>query len=448
MPVKSFFLKEFFVMRIFNYLFFIAVLIILTTSSGCLDAFFDEENELPSSVSYLSLSHKIAEIQPADKATSVTVGTNIFVTFNRPMERESVRTNFTLSPSVPGSFIWPSDKILKFAPDRNLAHDTLYTVKINKKASDLVGNEMPNDFESTFSTPMKEPEVFSTYPVNNDQMTPRNANIYIKFSEPVDKTTAANAFRMSPNVLGDFSWDDDLTLKFNPQELLDQNNIYTVTISSQVTDLSGKNMKSDYVFSFKTALFTETERPYVVSRVPIDDTELKIEFSEKIDKTIAETKENYSFSNGLGVTRVELRDDGKTVHLFTLNQVEGVSYTVSIKNITDLAGNMIDASTSTFSFTAVDPPDVLSAVALTSQKIQVVFSEMLGSASATHENNYFITPFLDVRKAELNNDSTKVTLETTAQSSGQLYEVNVSSVKDLAGNIISKNSSAFFFGID
>lgn len=418
-------------------------------ATGCLEAFFDLEDESVNKPSYLTLDNKVKEIQPADKATSVTVGSSIFITFNRPMDRESVRVNFSISPHHTGKHLWPSDYILKFTPDSNLKHDTLYTIKVDKKAKDVVGNEMAATFESTFGTPMKSPEVFSTYPTNIEQNVPRTANIYINFSEPVDKTDSANAFRISPSLLGDFSWDDDDTLKFDPQTQLDENTIYTVTISTLVKDLAGNSMKEAYTFTFKTALFTETEKPYVVSRVPLDETELQIVFSERVTKETAEIKENYIFDHGLGVTKVELRDDGKTVHVFTLPQPEDVVYKVQVKNIQDQAGNTIDSATASFSFISIDPPNVLSAVAMNSSTLQVVFSEALGSASAQEVDNYFITPFLDVRKASLmSGDGTKVELETGGQTNGQLYELNASNVKDLKGNRIHKNNTAFFYGVN
>jgi len=424
----------------------VIMFILAIYSTGCTNPFFDLEDEAISTPSYLTLDNTVKEVQPPDKSTSVTVGTSIFVTFNRPMDREAAQSNFSISPNHPGVFTWPSDSVMKFSPDSNLKHDTTYTLKVNQKATDVLGNDMASSFESTFSTPIKAPEVFTTYPATNEQNVPINANIYINFSEPVNKTDSANAFTISPSVIGDFSWDDDDTMKFDPQSDLDQNTIYTVTLSTQVKDIAGTAMANAYIFSFKTALLSESQKPYIVSRVPLDETELKIEFSEKITSASATAKDNYTFDHGLGVTRVELRDDQKTVHVFTLAQVEDVTYQVSVKNIQDLAGNVIDSSTAVFTYTAIDPPDVLSAVALSDTSIQIVFSEALGTASATEVDNYFITPYLDVKTASVT-ATDRVQLTTSAQTASQLYEVRVSNVSDLKNNKINKNSSAYFYGV-
>ncbi|PKK91693.1 MAG: hypothetical protein CVV64_03250 [Candidatus Wallbacteria bacterium HGW-Wallbacteria-1] len=419
---------------------------LIFSATGCIKPFFDLEDETISKPSYLTLDNKVKEVQPTDKSTSVTVGSGIFITFNRPMDRESSQANFSLSPHLPGVFSWPTDSVMKYSPDSNLKHDTTYTIKVNQKAKDVLGNDMAASFESTFSTPIKAPEVFSTYPTTNEQNVPLNANIYINFSEPVNKTDSANAFTISPSLIGDFSWDDDDTMKFDPQQNLDQSTIYTVTISTVVKDIAGTAMVNPYIFSFKTALLTESQRPYIVSRVPMDETELKIEFSEKITKASAEAKENFTFDHGLGVLRTELRSDEKTVHVFTLPQVEGVAYQVSVRNIQDMAGNTIDSATAFFSYIAIDPPDVISSVALSGTSIQIVFSEALGSSSASEVDNYFITPFLDVKGASLTTTD-RVQLTTSGQTESQLYEVRVSNIADVHGNKINKNSSAFFYGV-
>ncbi len=96
--------------------------------------------------------------------------------------------------------------------------------------------------------------------------------------------------------------------------------------------------------------------PAIVSAIAVNDTEIHLEFSEKIDSSSAATVANYSVSNISGVNSVEVGSAHTTVML-VLDEamMDGVRYTVTMQNISDLYGNQCDpAESASFLFENID----------------------------------------------------------------------------------------------
>jgi hypothetical protein len=83
---------------------------------------------------------------------------------------------------------------------------------------------------------------------------PVNTKIKIGFSEAMDETSVENAFSISPNVNGVFTW-EGATVTFTPTTLLTDETQYNVSISTQAKNLDGIGLKDIETWSF----FTGTE---------------------------------------------------------------------------------------------------------------------------------------------------------------------------------------------
>jgi hypothetical protein len=72
-----------------------------------------------------------------------------------------------------------------------------------------------------------------------------------------------------------------------------------------------------------------------------DPNRVTVAFSEPLDPVTAQTAGSYAISGGIGVVSAVLAGDGGTVTLTTSALAEGVSYTLSVSDVEDLAGNVI-----------------------------------------------------------------------------------------------------------
>jgi len=77
--------------------------------------------------------------------------------------------------------------------------------------------------------------------------------ITITFSESMDRTSVEQAFSISPDMNGVFSWSaDSRVLTFIPDRSLEHGRDYVVFIDSSARDVSGNTMVLPYTFSFTT----------------------------------------------------------------------------------------------------------------------------------------------------------------------------------------------------
>lgn len=103
----------------------------------------------------------------------------------------------------------------------------------------------------------------------------------------------------------------------------------------------------DYILKLtgNPATPSDVVAPQISSVRGVDPVTLELKFSEEVDAVTAQTASNYTIS-GISVTSSVLGTDKKTVKLKTSRHKANVAYTVVVKNVKDLAGNIIAASSS------------------------------------------------------------------------------------------------------
>lgn len=83
------------------------------------------------------------------KGNTAPTRTQVILSFNRVMNRDSVEKNFSIQPQVSGNFAWSGKKMI-FTPKTSLNYGTEYKVFLSY-AKDSEGNAM-NSFNTKFST--------------------------------------------------------------------------------------------------------------------------------------------------------------------------------------------------------------------------------------------------------------------------------------------------------
>lgn len=93
----------------------------------------------------------ITLVAQAPNGEEVAAGAAIRLTFSRPVERRSAELGFSVSPPLPGRFIW-QEQTLTFQPAQPLAADTEYTVTIAAGLRDEQGRANANPLSWRFRT--------------------------------------------------------------------------------------------------------------------------------------------------------------------------------------------------------------------------------------------------------------------------------------------------------
>ena len=223
---------------------------------------------------------------------------------------------------------------------------------------------------------------------------------------------------------------------------------YTLSTNSTGTPISGittdffgnpRDSNNPTIGAFEFYNSVDIIPPKVISATLINSSVLRITFSEPLALAGAENPSNYFINNGVTVNSVSC--SGNQATLQTTPHTTG-SYTVTVNNVTDIAGNLISPTNNTAQYNVqldVTPPELVSASLIDSVILSLTFSEVLDPSTGQNINNYSISNGISVLGASLS--GTQVRLSTSVHIPGN-YTITVNNVKDVAGNIISSSANS------
>ncbi len=217
------------------------------------------------------------------------------------------------------------------------------------------------------------------------------------------------------------------------------------------TDLSSWGITTDYdgnprdpnnptvgAFEYITG-GVDITAPRVTGAFFVNSSTVRVSFSEPIALPGAVDPSNYSINNGISVNSVSY--SGNQATLTTNAQTTG-SYTVTVNNVTDIAGNLITSANNKAQYNVlldVTPPQLVGAGLIDSVTLNLTFSEALDPSSGQNLNNYSISGGISVIRTILS--GSQVTLTTSIHVPGN-YTVTVNNIKDLTGNLISSSANS------
>ncbi|UCH88292.1 MAG: Ig-like domain-containing protein [Thermoplasmata archaeon] len=422
----------------------------------------------------------VLEIRPSDNENNVKLNLMIEIAFSEVMDKNSVVKAFYVTPIQNGSFYW-FNNYLTFIPDNNFLPNTTYHVRINGSAKDSYGNALDGNlngipegladyFSWSFTTASAGvldddvPYVIRTLPAPDAEDVPINTHIEIEFSELMSWTMAGDSLGLTPAIFGQFQWNGS-TLIFNPSFDLQINTVYTVKVSALARDLSGKYLKEDYTFSFKTGNRIDMHPPTIISTYPKPDaeevsrnTEIEITFNEPMMQSSTEAafnitptiKGSYFWNDNVMIFKPDTLLESNT------------KYTVTIKNTArDSAGNYFDGDSNgiayqnatddySFSFTTSQltdniPPYILSTFPENGSTEVYLFSSIMINFSEPMNKIYFNDTLQIIPETPgfiVWDENSMVFFPDGLLEPLTTYSVTISfSARDLAGNTLDGNGN-------
>lgn len=205
-------------------------------------------------------------MSPLDGYTSVTKDSTLVISFSEPMDGTTINTeSFTLFDSVTsvsGNIYYDGSNVAIFEPLSPLFTGA-HTATLNDSAKDLAGNPLLSELSWTFdvvtSTDNTAPFVLisSLSPSNGGTSVDVNSLIYVKFSEPMDRTfintSTFTLFDGTSNIEGSVYYDGVLTATFIPTNPLSYSDYYTANLTSEIRDRAGNILPSPgFAWQFAT----------------------------------------------------------------------------------------------------------------------------------------------------------------------------------------------------
>ena len=379
--------------------------------------------------------------------------TTIVLSFSEPMSLDTPDpTNFAITPPLVITdaqlSVFNTQVVLTTAP-QEAGVDYMVTVALGVK--DPAGNLI----DGTANSAMFH---FIAAPALQTAVALSNTTVLLTFSERLDQASAETVgfYHIAAPDLAVTA----AALQTNQISVLlttasQANTQYTVTVTNVHGRLGGPAIDP----TRNTASFTgippvDTVAPRLVSAVATNSTMILLTFSEPLLSLsnplddAAQDPSNYHLSPAVTVIGAQLNETKTQVLLTTLPLAEGIPYTLTVSNVKDLAGNLIDPAhpSATFTFQGQaglndnDLPRVVGAASTGNNGVVVQFSRPMGD-SATNPGAYVIVTAdvnpevgaLSVTAAAFTGaDRTAVNLTTLSQNE-VTYVLTVVNVQDFIG---------------
>lgn len=394
---------------------------------------------------------EVQSVTPEKDSTTALPDTRVTVTFSKQMDTVKTNEEFSLSSSsgtVDGYFSWdPGGRVMTFTPKFHLTGAERYTLRISKGAEDTDGNDLKNDFLSTFHTggDLGQPVVLSYMPGANTIGNAENSTVTIRFSEPVDMNTIYSGISISPAVQGYFTPNgasDEIT--FTPLYGFSYGVTYTVNIANSVTDTAGNKLLYPVVFSFtvgddfvkpELTAYQNLSTPLYLDEYQLigggeKDGSITIDFTELVKTDNLSSAISISPAVPFFISTSVAVNGGTSftrgiIH-FTEDLLSCETYTLKISSsVTDMQGNSLDHDYR-FVFvtdgTGSTQPDVtsigdLSGSVITAWHMDEVQPLLIGSG-------FYDNIGVDFSK-EINPTSLKITVDRVTGSGGGANVVNI-----------------------
>ncbi len=237
-----------------------------------------------------------------------------------------------------------------------------------------------------------------------------------------------------------------------------QNDTAHAVVISGLADARNNALPGPITGGFTSPAFFQPFQPLIDDTPPAvssaratSPTEIEIVFTERLSEaSVALTDFSIGGTDAPSVTAVRVAGGGLRVLLTTSQQQRQANYTVTVENVTDVAGNVLTSVTVPFlGFGEFDPPEIVRVVPLSPTSIALVWNEPVTAQSAARLTSYTVSEVqvTAVRAGsadELKNAAFNATfaplradiviLTTTSMTGGGSYTVRAEGVADLSGN--------------
>lgn len=225
----------------------------------------------------------VLSVLPSNGYLSAAISSDITVEFSEDIDISTVTSStFTVNDvtvpaiPVPVSGVYSYDPLLRivmFTPDVNFSYNTPYSVKLTAGIMNPAGEYMVSDYIWSFTTAVQFfINVVSVLPVNGSADIPIGTNIDVTFNDIIDDTTlTSSTFTLNPGaVTGVYSFNPlTKTAVFNPDTDLPPSTLFTVNLTTGITNAFGDSMASAYSWTFTTSALNQP-RIYLLSPLGVN----------------------------------------------------------------------------------------------------------------------------------------------------------------------------------
>jgi hypothetical protein len=222
----------------------VAVLVI----AGCSGIRTSENAQQENTATFSSSTPVVVASTPAG---NMATDKKIFIGFSRPMNAATINSNNIKVSNADVVVTYDAaNRICYLKPTALLKANTEYLVTITRAVASADGIQVPVDH--TFKVETRDTPNLSTPGVQvvGEGCIPTNGVIRVRFTEDMDATTINTSTFLVAGVTGTVTYDALTRIAtFTPSADLTAGASYEVTITTGVTDLGGKSIGANFIFT-------------------------------------------------------------------------------------------------------------------------------------------------------------------------------------------------------
>jgi len=305
---------------------------------------------------------EVTSTTPANNSKNAVINTFVNVTFSEKMNSNSINDGsfqlFDGSGNNINAEIRYSGTSATLKPTQSLQKLANYSVKLSRSIKDVAGNQIVEDYIWPFTTGTREddegPSVNDVFPYEYTSEVPLNTNIIITLNEAVSASsvneTSFTVTDINLNPVSGVFTVEDQKITFNPDNNLAFNTKYTITLSTDIQDLAGNGLSTEYITQFTTVNPTDTTPPLVNSVSPVNNStdvslneNIIVSFSEDMNPSSFDTSSfKVTDGNGQQIDGTLEITGGNAIFDPSLPFANITVYTVTLTtNLHDTVGNQL-----------------------------------------------------------------------------------------------------------
>jgi hypothetical protein len=209
----------------------------------------------PIDLSFTVADHlRATNLLPEPGAEDMNVDAAILASFNQPVvalgsDPASQPPAFEIQPPVEGRGEWINTSTYIFYPEPAMAGGTEYVVSLDMELKTASGVGWGGIERPVWTFTTSRPNVVNLEPSVMD-LLPLDPQLKLTFNQPMDTESVESNFSFSGTegtLAGEFSWnEEETTLTFLPNDLLERNVGYTVNVSAAASSKGGMVLGADY----------------------------------------------------------------------------------------------------------------------------------------------------------------------------------------------------------
>lgn len=211
-----------------------------------------------------STAPRIASTFPASEQDSAYLTKEIQIEFTHPMNQESVKNAFSITPNFVGNISWDAEgRTLYYKPLVPFAPQTNYIITIFKEAASIWEVGLADNFRLSFITKATDNlSLLQTYPIDGAVNVETDLTIELKFDGPIAGNSLGGNISFvdqDSNAIIVLVSSKDYPagiIRFTPTNSLTENNQYFIYLKDGISTVDGYTFGKDQIISFRTKIIT------------------------------------------------------------------------------------------------------------------------------------------------------------------------------------------------